>query len=340
MMRAKNKGLDDSIWASRGKSSNYYNSSSSSSYRSRPNPPSTSVITPATPQPPSPTKPSRNDSVNTNTNTNPSPPPPPPPTPTPASNTPRSVTPNPSAAATNGTKPPPSSQQEFKRYIQIVRRLKWKLPYLSHGYHLAIAKPGDPLFGGETNAQEAELMFKLDFYEYYMLLERALVHLLGVFGATVPRDASERWMPPAARNGAAGYSTHTYHENVLAVLQREDNPLREALGSGEVLFHLSRAKELRNRWKYAEEASGAKKEETGRRRERDGTAPLESYDLDRIFMHVFAGFDAGYAIAERRVAEDSGVKAGEMGGYDFGKEMEIEEDEFDFMVEAMDWEAV
>ncbi|OLN96762.1 hypothetical protein CCHL11_02445 [Colletotrichum chlorophyti] len=293
MIRSK-RGLGDSIWASRGKAQT---SNPSSASRPRANPPPTSVITPAAPLPPSPTK---NDVSHSSNNAAPS-----------------------AVSATENKRSGPSAQQEFKRYIQIVRRLKWKLPYLSNGYHHAIAKPGDAMYGGEVDAEEAELMFKLDFYEYYMLLERALVHLMGVFGVTVTRGS-----------GTPNGSSHTYHQNVIAALEKRDNPLHEALGTGEVLFCLSRAKELRNRWKYAEE--GAKvRGEAGR--ERAGTAPLESYDLDRIFRYIFAGFDAGYAVAERKVAEEV---AGGGGGGSGGEGMEMEEDEFDFMVEAMDWEAV
>ncbi|KAK2059704.1 hypothetical protein LY76DRAFT_592090 [Colletotrichum caudatum] len=318
MIKSK-RGLGDSIWASRGKAQ--HSTNSSSAYRPRAYQATSSVITPATPRPPSPSKSDSSSRPVANTSK-------------PAG----SFTKNgDGTAATAATAPHNglTAQQEFKRYIQIVRRLKWKLPYLSHGYHHAIARPGDPLYGGETNAEEAELMFKLDFYEYYMLLERALVHLMGVFGITVSRDG---WVTTRqADSGFARQATHTYHQNVIAALEREDNPLHESLGTGEVLFHLSKAKELRNRWKYAEE--GARTRANGEAgRERAGTAPLESYDLDKIFRYVFAGFDAGYAVAERRVAEDAAVGGGAGAGGGGGEEME--EDEYDFMVEAMDWEAV
>ncbi|TEA13288.1 hypothetical protein C8034_v004824 [Colletotrichum sidae] len=324
MMRTK-KGLGDSIWASRGKSTNHVKHS----------PPSTSVITPAAPLPPREPKPRRTPSpkktsvaaasgAKSNGHT-----------PNGAATPNGASTPNGAASttattATNATAPP-KSQQEFKRYIQIVRRLKWKLPYLSHGYHIAIAKPGDPLFGGETNAAEAELMFKLDFYEYYMLLERALIHLLGVFDLKPIRGAAgARWNGAGAGRRSAATSNHSFHEDVLAALEAEGNPLKAAMGTGDVIFCLYRAKELRNRWKYAEDG-----ERTGVGRERDGTAPLETYDLDKIFGVVFKGFDAGYFVAEGKVAEDVGG-----GSWADEVEMEVDDDEFGFIVEAMDWEAI
>ncbi|KAK1654999.1 hypothetical protein BDP81DRAFT_308742 [Colletotrichum phormii] len=322
-MSKPKKGLGDSIWAARGKAQ--------PSYKYQPNQFVSSVITPAAPRPPSPVK---NGAYRPAT----------------AASTPV-ATPNSNGnTATNTPHIPrpiggPSSQQEFKRYIQIVRRLKWKLPYLSHGYHHAIARPGSPLYGGETDAEEAELMFKLDFYEYYMLLERALVHLMGVFGITISRDGWVTTTTMTKQGNGTQQATHTYHQNVIAALEKEDNPLHEALGSGEVVFQLLRAKELRNRWKYAEDpADPDGKGNAGRpvgasmaARERAGTAPLESYDLDRIFRYIFAGFDAGYAVAEQWVQAEMGVGGGQGDG---GGVVEMEEDEFDFMVEAMDWEAV
>ncbi|KAI3554369.1 hypothetical protein CABS01_01062 [Colletotrichum abscissum] len=342
-MSKTKKGLGDSIWAARGKAQPLYKYQSNQ-YHS-------SIITPATPRPPSPVKngayrpatttstsgtatPNSHDSGNTNTNAT------------------SSHAPRPSGG--------PSAQQEFKRYIQIVRRLKWKLPYLSHGYHHAIARPESPLYGGETDAEEAELMFKLDFYEYYMLLERALVHLMGVFGITISRDGWVTTTSTTRQGNGTQRATHTYHRNVIAALEKEDNPLHGALGSGEVVFQLLRAKELRNRWKYAEDpadpdGNGSGNGGAGRgavaggrgsmaARERAGTAPLESYDLDRIFRYIFAGFDAGYAVAEQWVQAEMGAGSGGGGGAGGGGAgggvVEMEEDEFDFMVEAMDWEAV
>ncbi|KAJ4392384.1 hypothetical protein N0V85_007097, partial [Neurospora sp. IMI 360204] len=81
----------------------------------------------------------------------------------------------------------PSAKHELIRYTKIVRRLKWKLPFLASGYALALKgrdpKHGDAVISGGV-LNEGEIMFKLDFFEYYMLIERALVHLLGVFGIT------------------------------------------------------------------------------------------------------------------------------------------------------------
>jgi hypothetical protein len=216
-------------------------------------------------------------------------------------------------------------------------------------------------------------MFKLDFFEYYMLIERALVHLLGVFGVDVPRGgataAAAAQQPPEVggeknknKMGLAGSvwreGRHRYHANVLAALDREDSPLRGTLGTGDVRAQLGRAKDLRNRWKTAgdEDEDGREDRGSGNRSptKRDGAsperkwrtkkvaAPLDSYRLEHMLEVIFAGFDEAFKIAERSIR----------GNMSWADEVDMEmleaadgaaaddEDQWEFMVEAMDWEAV
>lgn len=195
-------------------------------------------------------------------------------------------------------------------------------------------------------------MFKLDFFEYYMLIERALVHLLGVFGITISRG-----VPPTTLNNhiISGNgngripspdkpyrerSEHSYHANVLEALDSLDNPLHAALGTGEVRRQLSRAKDLRNRWKTAGEGQEEEKSKVKL------TAPLETYDLERILTAIFAGFDAAYLVAEQAVRMEAAQSGSASGEWDVdmvghaGGERGSEEEQWEFMVDAMDWEAV
>lgn len=138
----------------------------------------------------------------------------------------------------------PTPWAELARYTKIVRRLKWKLPFLAYGYNAAT----DHGYGTEEQREEAELMFKLDFFDYYMLLERAMVHLLGVFGIKVTGGFGAR-----PGNGYTGQvqedsarreqSDHRFHANVLEAFYDPLNPLHEVLGKDDVCFALSRAKE-------------------------------------------------------------------------------------------------
>jgi hypothetical protein len=230
--------------------------------------------------------------------------------------------------------------------------MKWKLPYLEDGYRRAIGTPNSTESAQwarehpvewENERQEAELHFKLDFFEYYMLLERALVHLLGVFGVSVSRQ-NGHWLGPGSNEVNAGRnvhaSNHSYHQNVLAALEKKGNPLFDALGSGDVRSHLGRAKDLRNRWKYAE---AAHENAVGQQQPSTSTrAPLESYDLVNMFTFIFRGFDQGYLIAESWVEQlatkadlvlsDANMEAAPADAKD--------EEEMNFMFDAMDWEAV
>lgn len=138
----------------------------------------------------------------------------------------------------------PTPWAELARFRLIARRLDWKKSFLSQGYDAAT-----DISITDEQREEAELMFKLDFFDYYMLLERALVHLLGVFGVKVTRGFGEK-----LGNGNTGFkrgdrdgseqSNHRFHANVLEAFDDPTNPLQEVMGGqGDVRLALARAKE-------------------------------------------------------------------------------------------------
>ncbi len=275
-----------------------------------------------------------------------------------------------SETATRSDAPALDPRHELDRYTRLVRRLKWKLQFLVQGYDQATARSVNPQL-----AAEAELMFKLDFFEYYMLLERALVHLLGVFGTTVSRDFSEQHLQALAeggplgrrgmngstpgelglgRDGASGPDktpaqspaavtapvyAHRYHANVLEALDNAENPLHEVLGTGEVRRQLGRAKDLRNRWKNVDDGESvapapAPASKAGVPFRRTYLpAPLESYDLEKILNTVFDGFDRAFIKAESFVAGAKDVNMAVAEDVD-------QDDQWMFIVDAMDWEAI
>lgn len=138
----------------------------------------------------------------------------------------------------------PTPWAELARFRLIARRLDWKKTFLSQGYDAATNT-----YITDEQREEAELMFKLDFFDYYMLLERALVRLLGVFGIKVTRGFDQ-----GLGDGSTGQkrgdrdgpeqSDHRFHANVLEAFDDPTNPLHEVLGGrGDVRLALSRAKE-------------------------------------------------------------------------------------------------
>ncbi|GLI78297.1 hypothetical protein PoHVEF18_006607 [Penicillium ochrochloron] len=223
-----------------------------------------------------------------------------------------------SQSQSNNLLPP---AEELARFMKIVSRLRWKLPFLAEAYRLATIppNPSDP-----SSSSEAQIMFKIDFFEYYALLERAIVHLLAVFNITV--SSSYTYSTRGRTNGAG---LHRYHANVLSALEEESSPLTPVLGSGLVYEQLRQAKELRNRWKTADMTRDeVLRDPVG---DRDVVRPLESYDLEGILSGIFGGLEEGFVRARehvklcRRVGED--VEVGREEGWEF-------------MVDAMDWEAV
>ncbi|KUI52659.1 hypothetical protein VP1G_00304 [Cytospora mali] len=230
----------------------------------------------------------------------------------------------------------PTPWAELTRFMKIARRMRWKLPFLAHGYRAATDRANE-------DREEAELMFKLDFFEYYMLLERALVHLMGVFGVKVTgalggaRANGSQQAPPNTSGPWAQQSNHRFHANVLEALDDPRNPLHEVLGRDDVRYALARAKELRNRWKNADDpdavAPAVAKLQASR--------PLEDYDLERILETIFNGFEGAYGVADRYVADVRALAAAKGVASEVDMRSDpTDEAQWEFMVDAMDWEAV
>ena len=229
--------------------------------------------------------------------------------PAPPHHPPRHAPPPAPPAAPPRRHPPPAPRPRFEK---IAKRLSWKLFHLSAGFHRATsAAPSlPPGSEGASEREHFEIMFKLDFYEFYMLLERALVHLLGVFDISVSRDAD----PAGGFKGRARASDHAYHHNVLAALDSPDNVLHGVLGRGDVRACLSKAKEMRNRWKYLDEQQAG------------GDPGLAECNVEVILETIVNAFEAAYEVAKGKVVSECGEPEQHV---DWG-----------FMVDAMDWEAL
>ncbi|XP_044722206.1 fungal specific transcription factor [Hirsutella rhossiliensis] len=230
--------------------------------------------------------------------------------------TPSSATP-PSRDAASLASASPQAQalaraQALKRFEQTCGRLRWKSIDLENAYNRANA-PEAWAFA----AADAERNFKVDFHEFYVWIEQAVVLLLKVFGTSVERGVG------AAGNGTTtAASQHAYHHNVLRALDDAAHPLHGALGQGDVNHALWKAKELRNRWKDAAE---------GRE-----TPPLKMYDLNWIVTEAMRGLEAAYDVASARVRDDLAAAHVEASVV---RQQQAAQDEWEWMVEPMDWEA-
>ena len=150
--------------------------------------------------------------------------------------------------------------------------------------------------------EQAEAMFKVDFFEFYALLERYIVVCLGVVGVHVS-DA------PRVNVNALRYITnpdlphnpdasHSFHANILEALDEPACPLYTSLGSQEVRIQLGHAKEYRNAWKDADNATGPR-EETRRK--------LPDFDLHQMLYHILSGCGNAHNVVQGQASPD--VKA-------------------------------
>ncbi|KAI8952725.1 hypothetical protein F4801DRAFT_540082 [Xylaria longipes] len=226
---------------------------------------------------------------------------------------------NTSSSTLSHSEQPSSPEQQLSRFLKIVARLKWKIPFLEIGYGIALDRVGKL----EQEIAANEIHFKLDFHEFYMLIERALVHLMGVYGIAISNGLQND--PNTFRDRS---QQHRYHENVLLALDNPANPLHETLGRLEVRKQLARAKELRNRWKNADDDNLG----------RFMPAPLEAYNLKEILQVILLALEQAYFFTEQFVRQQNP-------GVDHNQPMSTadwttDSDDWEFMVDAMDWEVV
>jgi hypothetical protein len=248
---------------------------------------------------------------------------------------------------------------ELSRHKKLLARLKWKSHLLVLSHQRVTQAMQAP--GAETNslsATEAETMFKLDFFEFYVLLERVLLHLLGVFNISVSphvvkgaaEDAEVSGNPSTQdvpANGAPiiGSSSfdrsynHRFHANVLQALDRPSNPFHAALGTGEVRYYLGIAKESRNRWKDAEEQQsqgGAIPDHNELKHQR----MLKNVDLEAMLACILEALDKAQDVAEEHVRTGGQRMNGTNGFPDVGVTMEddMEDAPLEVTPDAMEWE--
>lgn len=97
----------------------------------------------------------------------------------------------------------------FQKFLKCVRRLKWKSTTLLFCHHRALNQQTDnlinktnfPISTNNGKANAAEINFKLDFFEYYGLLERTIVNLLECFSIVISANCTSDNVPlPPANN--------------------------------------------------------------------------------------------------------------------------------------------
>ena len=188
-------------------------------------------------------------------------------------------------------------------------------------------------------------MFKVDFFEFYILLERAIVHLLAVFAIVVSAstafEVEETDTSVANGNHIFGdghvfnRATHSYHENVLKALDQSTNPLHNILGSGQVREYLSIAKEFRNRWKDAEERpASSSSPNRNDRRERRYERLLRELKLEEMLACIVIALKEAKKAAEQEYVRVGPVTASSS---QEGRADQTQQP-WESMPDAMDWD--
>ncbi|KAK5082592.1 hypothetical protein LTR70_008320 [Exophiala xenobiotica] len=252
--------------------------------------------------------------------------------------------------------------QAYQHVLKSLRRLKWKSTTLLFCHHRALTQQTDniicdinfPLTSDTGKANAAEIMFKVDFFEYYALLERVLVHLLACYGMVISADHTTGTVPaPLAEwdlnrsvhsdaytneNSIIGDSVafhgyaHRFHANVLAALDRPSNPLHLILGTGRVRQYLGIAKEFRNRWKEAElETADSQDQFAGLHSSYHRI--LVDLKLDEMLAVLLSALEESRSVASQHLASIHGSVEVDMVGVDdddaWNESMVVED--------AMDW---
>ncbi|KAF2201289.1 hypothetical protein GQ43DRAFT_40720 [Delitschia confertaspora ATCC 74209] len=257
--------------------------------------------------------------------------------------------------------PAERAAEEKEKAQRLLRRLHWKGESLLSSYKRAIdilhagtqtgpavAHRYQFLLGGNVDEAQwtmakktAESMFKLDFFEWYTVMERYVTLCLGLlgvhvsgFGVGMNVNALLQSTTANTANGGGtnGYSTHQFHANLLTALDAESCPLHAALGNQDVRIQLGLAKDYRNRWKDADEVEdGADSRKTA--------IKLEDLELENMVGVILAGTREALVVVMTgaSVVKNGGPK--HYGSSDeFGYDMEVEMGDapFEAVYDAMD----
>ncbi|KAF2134600.1 hypothetical protein P153DRAFT_305129 [Dothidotthia symphoricarpi CBS 119687] len=247
-------------------------------------------------------------------------------------------------------------KQEKDRATRLLGRLKWKAELLmvSYGKAMEISQALSQQNGYEdshhkhamdTLSRQAESMFKVDFFEFYTLLERYITVCLGVFGvdisAAAPRNNVNalRYITNPDLHRTRPLASHAFHANLLETLDDEKCPLHASLGMQDVRIQLGLAKDYRNAWKDADEkvttSNWTSENETSRK-----NVELQDLDLQLMLENLVAGCEHAHGVTQGH--DSPGLNGTVLTSQPFQPQsyihdgMEMDDIPFEYMDDAMD----
>jgi hypothetical protein len=102
-------------------------------------------------------------------------------------------------------------------------------------------------------------MFKVDFFEFYTLLERYITICLAILGINISGVAPQtnvnalRYITNPDLHRTRPLASHAFHANLLDALDDVKCPLHASFGTRDIRIELGLAKDFRNTWKDADE---------------------------------------------------------------------------------------
>ena len=193
-------------------------------------------------------------------------------------------------------------------------------------------------------------MFKVDFFEFYTLLERFIELSLSILGVTVSSGATAngigenvnvlKYITNPSLHRTRPLASHQFHANLLAALEQPNGPLHTALGNQDVRIQLSLAKDYRNRWKIDSEKLATVTHRNTLDIEawsasRSGTVRLEDLELHRMLATLLVGCQQSLDIVLRDGRPDTSLPSST---HHYTAElMDLEDDvPIEYMDDAMD----
>ncbi|EON67563.1 hypothetical protein W97_06931 [Coniosporium apollinis CBS 100218] len=240
--------------------------------------------------------------------------------------------------APTGTSRSSSPRKDDLHKIQrLISRLSWKSDLLLASQARALSDDATAVKDAADSHTSPITMFKLDFFEYYVLLERILVLLLAFFNVRISRDqhGAETEKKDGAPQTQPLYWGHRFHANVLEAFEKPSSPLHECLGKGQVMAYLAMAKASRNRWKDADEQHPTLLEE-----ESNVFGP----QLEEILRSILEALKQSWQLAESKTAEAAprvnGKAAAASLTHDEAFDMELDNAPWETVGDAMDWDEI
>lgn len=153
-------------------------------------------------------------------------------------------------------------------------------------------------------------MFKVDFFEFYTLLERYIELCLSIVGVSVSANAPRtnlnalRYITNPGLQRSRPEASHAFHANLLEALDAETCPLHASLGTQDVRFELGLAKDYRNHWKDADEHLPTQRWGSDDKEANQNTK-LEELDLHRMLVTLLSGCEHAHGVVHDRADTSS-----------------------------------